>query len=58
MRGEVACHDHVPPDPRWSMEGWVPLPPTQQGRDGIQYLCQHCSLVGIAFIRPEAPKPE
>jgi len=52
MRGEVACPDHVPAEPRWTAEGWVPLPVAQQGRDGITYLCQHCSAAGIAFVRP------
>ena len=56
MRGEVACDNHAPAEPRWTLEGWVPLPGAQQGRDGIRYLCQHCSLVGIAFVRPEEPK--
>ena len=42
--GEVACAEHVPPadDPRWTIEGWNPIPVTS-GQGGARYQCQHCA---------------
>ena len=42
--GEVACAEHVPPvdDPRWTIEGWKPIPITS-GQGGTRYQCQHCA---------------
>jgi hypothetical protein len=54
IRGEVACGVHGPDadDPRWTAEGWQPLPPSSQGARGINYQCQHCAVSNDPFFSP------
>ena len=53
IRGEVACDHHAPSvtDPRWTIEGWSPVPVTS-GRHakGSRYQCQFCALDGGAIV--------
>ena len=56
-------------DPRWTVEGWCPLPGSSGKMQGKRYQCQHCSLDGRAIIhngtthyampelRPQKPDP-
>jgi hypothetical protein len=52
IRGEVACDDHAPAvdDPRWSIEGWCPVPVSSGHVQGSRYQCQHCAVDGRAII--------
>ena len=52
IRGEVACDEHAPAvdDPRWTVEGWCPVPVSSVQRHGIHYQCQHCSFDGRAIV--------
>jgi len=52
MRGEVACSEHSPKpdDPRWTVEGWCPLPASSGHMRASRYQCQHCAIDGRAFI--------
>lgn len=52
--GEVACEFHTPDpdDPRWAIEGWVPMPASFGKVRGAQYRCQHCATDGRSVVPP------
>ena len=52
--GEVACDEHAPnvDDPRWTVEGWAPIPLSSGHMKGTRYQCQHCAADGRAIARP------
>ena len=52
MRGEVACDDHAPSfdDPRWTVDGWKPLPVSCGYLKATRYQCQHCAEDGRAVV--------
>jgi hypothetical protein len=56
IRGEVACEAHAPDydDPRWTIEGWAPMPESLLRRRGTRYQCQHCVIDGRAFVHPHS----
>jgi hypothetical protein len=51
IRGEVACDEHAPAtdDPRWTSEGWTPIPLSSADVKGMRYQCQHCAADGRAI---------
>jgi hypothetical protein len=53
IRGEVACNDHAPTvdDPRWTVEGWNPIPVSAGHTHARRYQCQFCAVDGRAIVR-------
>ena len=53
IRGEVACDEHAPlvDDPRWTVEGWHPLPVSSGQMQGSRYQCQFCAIDGRPIFR-------
>ena len=54
IRGEVACETHAPDpdDPRWTREGWAPIPVSSGQVRGTRYQCQHCAADGRSIVHP------
>src|SRR5688572_24941763 len=59
-RGEVACAEHASQtdDPRWTIEGWAPIPVAAGHIKRQRYQCQPCAIGGRAFVRSEHPQPD
>ena len=53
VRGEVACDEHAPStdDPRWTIDGWDPIPATSGYLRASHYQCQHCATESRAIAR-------
>ena len=53
IRGQVACDQHTPAvdDPRWTIEGWTPVPLSSGHIHGSRYQCQFCAIDGRAIVR-------
>lgn len=56
IRGEVACNEHAPEtdDPRWTVEGWAPVPVSSGQIQGTRYQCQHCAIDGRAIVHHQS----
>ena len=52
-QGEVACDEHTPAvdDPRWTLEGWNPVPVSSVTCTALIIRCQSCAVDGRAIIR-------
>ena len=59
-RGEVCCDLHSPDtsDPRWTADGWAPVPVTSGHLKGVRYQCQWCAADKTPIIHPEASHPD
>ena len=52
IRGEVACDEHARAmnNPRWTMEGWSPVPMSSGPMQGSRYQCQFCAIDGRPIV--------
>ena len=52
IRGEVACDEHAPAvdDPRWTIEGWNPVPISAGTCTALIIRCQFCGVDGRAIV--------